>query len=627
MLTDYQREFLHPDSEFSPIPFWFWNDILDKGEIDRQICEFKKKGVDGFVIHPRIGLPKKIEYLSDEFMDYVKFAVERAKELHMKVVLYDEAMYPSGSAHGQVVQYNPKFASKGLKMVSKYIPDEDDVLVAIIDVNTETDERVEAVGELLEGFERFYFVMTNSEGTIRGIHFGEDDGQPNAPKSADLLNPEAVKCFINLTHERYYECLSDYFGNTIIAMFTDEPMILGRRHRKGLIEWTDNFLSYYIENGGKVTDLPLLFERDNGDCKEKKHYKKVVKQLLSQSFYNQIAIWCRTHNIKLTGHPESSEDIGLLKYFDIPCQDIVWRFVEPEGQKGIIGKHSTMAKCSSDSARHHNKLRNGNECFGCCGAKDDPFLFTREDMKWYLDWLFVRGVNMIYPHAFFYSIRDARKDERPPDVGMNSGFWDEYKEITDYIKRMSQLLTGSVNITDVAILCTQDKLPWEIAKPLFENQIEFNYLEEELLSNCQIDNGYISIAQQKYHVIIVEDEYSRETQAYLKQFKECGGIIIDGDFKDLVNNVRKHAVQDMYIMPAHEDLRKTHIRKEKTEFILLTNEGEQMISTELHLNYGYVNEIWDAEKGMIEKLLEPTEKVTLKLERRKSLILVVNSIN
>ena len=32
-----------------------------------------------------------------------------------------------------------------------------------------------------------------------------------------------------------------------------------------------------------------------------------------------------------------------------------------------------------------------------------------KDMKWYLDWLFVRGVNMIFPHAFYYSLRDRRK--------------------------------------------------------------------------------------------------------------------------------------------------------------------------------------------------------------------------
>src|SRR5690625_5863442 len=35
----------------------------------------------------------------------------------MSVILYDEAMYPSGSAKGKVVKANPEYASRGLKML------------------------------------------------------------------------------------------------------------------------------------------------------------------------------------------------------------------------------------------------------------------------------------------------------------------------------------------------------------------------------------------------------------------------------------------------------------------------------------------------------------------------------
>ena len=85
-----KNSFLNPDNEFTPIPFWFWNDTLDKAEIKRQIMDFYDKGVMGFIIHPRIGIPEDIEYLSDRFMDYVKYAVELAADLGMLVILYDE---------------------------------------------------------------------------------------------------------------------------------------------------------------------------------------------------------------------------------------------------------------------------------------------------------------------------------------------------------------------------------------------------------------------------------------------------------------------------------------------------------------------------------------------------------
>src|SRR5699024_568455 len=84
------------------------------------------------------------------------------------------------------------------------------------------------------------FIETFSEGTIRGIHFGEDDGEENATASADLLNPDAVAKFIQITHDTYYETLKEFFGNTVIAMFTDEPDLLGRGSKRGLKAWTSH---------------------------------------------------------------------------------------------------------------------------------------------------------------------------------------------------------------------------------------------------------------------------------------------------------------------------------------------------------------------------------------------------
>ncbi|MBP3889506.1 MAG: hypothetical protein J6F30_17940 [Cellulosilyticum sp.] len=626
MIMDYRYQFLHPDKEFSPFPFWFWNDYLDKEEINRQIEAFKEKGIDGFVIHPRIGLPIEMDYLSDEFMEYVKFAVERASKLDMKVILYDEGMYPSGSANGKVVKANPNFASKGLMMTKQLALEEGDVLIATIDINQKTGERmVASPNDNLEQCERYYFIQTYSNGTIRGIHYGEDDGEENAPKSADLLNLEATQCFITHTHQRYYDCLAEHFGNTIIAMFTDEPSILGRCGKEGLIPWTDNFLEFYTSLGGKITDLPLLFEKE-GHEQVKVCYKRAVNKLLLQNFYGPIVSWCHEHQIQLTGHPESSEDIGLLSQFDIPCQDIVWRFVAPEDGSSITGPHSTMGKCSSDAARHRNKLRNGNECCGCCSPLDHPYFFRREDFKWYLDWLFVRGVNMIIPHAFFYSMRELRKDERPPDVGMNSEFWESYHELSDYIKRMSQLLVESNNVTKIAILCTQDQLPWEIAKPLYENQIEFNYLEEELFTECTIHKGQLEIANQKYHILLVDDyyTYSKETEAYLEGFKAAGGIVLHTSAATVVEEIKSHTDLDFEIKPSNVNLRKTHIRKGEIDFILLTNEGEEIIVTEVYIKRGRIYEIWDAELGKVERLEQPTDRIGLSLDRRKSTILVMH---
>lgn len=132
MLENLKKEFLQPSEEFTPIPFWFWNDYLTEEELDRQMLAFKEKGVDGFVIHPRLGLPEEIGYLTDTYFHYIRYAVKRASQLHMKVVLYDEAMYPSGSCHGQVVRENPAFASRGLRMSDRESAEEGELLIAAV---------------------------------------------------------------------------------------------------------------------------------------------------------------------------------------------------------------------------------------------------------------------------------------------------------------------------------------------------------------------------------------------------------------------------------------------------------------------------------------------------------------
>ena len=130
-------------------------------------------------------------------------------------------------------------------------------------------------------------------------------------------------------------------------------------------------------------------------------------------------------------------DIGAERYFQIPGQDLVWRYVEP-GPKALEGQHSTMAKCASSAMLHLGFRRNSNELYGAYGHN-----LTFDEMEWLANWCFVRGQNFLIPHAFYYSIRGPRLDERPPDVGPNSAWWNKYKPYADASSRLSWLNTDS----------------------------------------------------------------------------------------------------------------------------------------------------------------------------------------
>ena len=540
----------NPPEEFSPVPFWFFNDSPDEEKIAEELKDIKAKGVDAIVLHPRIGIPENVPYLSDAYFQAVRFIVKCADALGMKIVLYDEGMYPSGSAHGMVVAQNPDYASKGIRL----------------------SDRPEG-GEVIAAFEDGkYLVYGFTGGTIRGIHFGEDDGEAGAPKSADILNPDAVELFIRLTHDRYYEELKEYFGNTVIAFFTDEPCALGR-NAAAYREWVPGLERELTAGGGRLQELEALFTGEKNATTAL--YHRLIKKHLRETFYARLSRWCEAHGIALMGHPEASDDVEEELYFQIPGQDLIMRRVSPE-TGGLLEFDSVQARLCADIARHLGRRRNANECFGVCSRKPWEWHFTGRDMIWYINWLSIRGVNLLVPHAFYYSTAGKRKEERPPDVGPNNIWWPHYRRISDYIKRLSFLMTDSVNGARVAVLVDNNRVPYREVACLYENQIEFNYLPVALLPECEVKEGRLCIREYAYDIVLdvyglLEENTERREQLSGVCVSTCAQECCLPDLRSVFTDV-----------PCPY-LRAVCLKKWGTQMVLFSNEGEETVRTEVTL--------------------------------------------
>ena len=588
--ADVLKSILYPSEEFTPIPFWFFNDEPNEEKIRRQLEDYVEKGVNGLVLHPRIGVPEDIPYLSDKYFEVVRFIVRCAHELKMQVVLYDEAMYPSGSAHGMVVAENPEYASKGIRIVQ---------------------ESEEFAGEEITRFadgSRLIYGFTG--GTIRGIHFGEDDGEPGAPKSADILNADAVDTFIRMTHDRYYEELKEYFGNTVIAFFTDEPSALGRRASR-FREWLPGLEKEILEQGGRLEDLKALFVKETNETTV--IYHKLIKKYLREIFYKKLSDWCEGHGIALMGHPEVSDDVEEQLYFQIPGQDLIQRRVAPE-TGGLTEFDSVQAKLAADIARHLGRRRNANECFGICYRNKITWYFTGADMKWYIDWLGIRGVNLFVPHAFYYSVTGARKDERPPDVGPNNIWWPHYRKVSDYIKRLSYLMTDSVNGAKVAVLCHNNQVPYKELATLFENQVEFNYLPIALLPECTVKEGKLCIGDYTYEAVlnVCDPQWDDLVAEGVKIFHDEESLLAAGIYKTVCT-----------VVPC-KDLRVSKLKKDNVELFVFSNEGEQPIRINVDLLSDAKNavlvDLWRGEAKAVEYQDDGTFRLVIHPRETRALI-------
>jgi hypothetical protein len=586
---DLPPDFIDPPREFSVMPFWFWNDTLKDEEIVRQIADFEEHGVYGLVIHPRIGLPESMAWLSDDMIHSMRVAIEECSRRKMYVVLYDEGMYPSGSSSGQVVARNPQHAARGLARI-ELKPGENLKLPDRATLIATTDR---------PGAGKVAIIEKPSAGVIRGIHYIGEGGShllEETPPAADILNPDAVRSFMDLVYERFSAEFGNYFGTTILGIFTDEPSPLGRGSEKGILPGNAALLpqiSRIIGYDIKPFLADLWYNDSPESQKHRRDYFRAVNICLGENYYHLLGNWCSNHGISLMGHPAGSMDIGAERYFQIPGQDLVWRYVEP-GPGAIAGEHSTMAKCASSAMIHQGLRRNSNELYGAYGHN-----LTYSEMEWLAKWCFVRGQNLLFPHAFYYSIRGPRYDERPPDVGPNSAWWNDYKAFADGCRRLSWLNTDSKQVCSIAILCEADYLPDKSAKICYQHQCDFNYIEiRHLWEDSEVDEKGIHISGMDYSALIIDSLSAIPEKAipYLKKLADNHRLIIRGNSpyteisegslyytsaSELMAAIDNLINPDIMLGPSSENIRYRHVIKGNDHYYILFNEETGEVKTKI----------------------------------------------
>jgi hypothetical protein len=648
--------FVDPPREFGIMPFWFWNDDLDEAELLRQIRAFHAKGFGGFIPHARIGLSRRVGYLTAEFFRLVRIAVAEAARLGMKVVLYDEGSYPSGSAQGQVVAENPAYAARCLIALQHAIKgpahgywhpnpgrglsDElvcvvlgresapnvlDPASLACLDIQApelvrydvpEGDWRLIALWNVFSG------------GTIRGVFAEEEDQHASAPPAGDLLNPEAVACFLRHTHDQYYAHLQAHFGQTVVAMFTDEPMVLGRGPKRGPDPWP--FTGGFLDDVQADWDddvrcwLPALWL----DCGPRSAdfrqiYTRAVYERLERVFYGAQSDWCREHGLALTGHPAESNDFGSLRRFQWPGQDMVWRWVTPGAESALVGPHSCAPKCASSAAALQGSRRNATEALGAYGWQ-----LTLDEAKWLLDWHLVRGNNLFYLHACFYSIRGRRAFESEPDIGIHNSWWPYFQILGDYLRRVCWLLTDGHEVCDVAVLTNPDNAAWSAAKYLYQNQFDFIYIDDEALKQAAIEAGRLAIGPHRFRAVVCDPPLRGASEALTAFAAEGGLVLANWQPATLIEALMAGVGRDVD-WPAAPDLRVLHYHKENRHFYFFVNEGDQAIEGDLSLATTGALECWDPLDGTARPwpgaTLDSRTHTHLHLERRQGLILAVDT--
>ena len=523
----------NPPAEFRGIPFWSWNGKLEEKELRRQIRVMKEMGFGGFFMHSRLGLAT--EYLGPDWFRMVNACIDEARQLGLSAWLYDEDRYSSGSAGGEVGK-EKRFRYRTLQY--EILPSErfreGDVawFAGIFRGCTLCSPRRLHPGDSLkegESFLRFFQKYVSRRNW---------DNNSFAP---DLMNPEAVRKFIRLTHERYAaNCPEEEFGKTVPGIFSDEPHCSN---------WTENMEELFQRRYGidLLDRLPELFFLVEGEeCSELRwKWVNLRSELLCKAFAGQISDWCHAHGLRFTGHVfgedsvlSQTEKVGsamrFQEYLDLPGVDLLgeqWMSFDAILQTASVAHQKGTGKTLC-------------ETFAGCGWD-----FPLASQKAVADWQAALGITIFCQHLSLYTMEGWAKRDYPPSFLDQSPWHTVSRPLQDYFARLGALLTEGEAVRPILVVhplestwiwkpegCRSPeeermevrRLP-RLRNALLAAKLAFDYGDEELLAHSGSVEGRLLRAGKAVYSLLILPEMRTIRSSTLRlaeEFADAGGTVL-----------------------------------------------------------------------------------------------------
>lgn len=543
------QEFKNPNRSNSLIPFWALNGTLESKKLKEQIDLMIEKGIYGAFLHARAGIDSsKTPYFSKGWWEALDSIMVYAHKKNFELWLYDEDKWPSGSAGGRTIASNPtEFVKKGLLFTKSQLQEGDIYPINKLDnlkifaVKMTSDKTFDPKSTI----DLTYHKVDQWEvpkGTWTILTFKQVIDNRKFPNTQiDYLNKNAVKKFIDITHEEYYKRYNKLFGNTIPGIFFDE-IYFNRAQPKNVLPWSNDFAeSFKKRKGYDILDkLPaLVMKCPNSESLNYDYYEELTYRY-NQAWFKQIADWCNNHDIGLTGHTEELfetykgegdyiKTIGSLQFPGTDNEDFRYNF--PRYIQWYKPKQLASA------ADIYGRNRSTVEAMGGGG-----YIITPEEYRYGLASLGVCGINFFIPHFFSYTIDNIKAyKDWPPSWFFRNPYWKYFKPLSDYGRRISYMNRQGSHVCHVALLypLTEQWASGYTGKPdsrnyeavqeiLLNNQIDYDVINPDafLKSNCS--TGNIKLYNESYKVLILPsiNKISYETAKKIADFYDKGGIVI-----------------------------------------------------------------------------------------------------
>ncbi len=568
---------LNPAHTYRPHTRWWWpGNAVTRDGIAWELEQMHQQGMGGVeIMSPwRMYAKGNIPYLSKEFLEMVKFAIETAERQGMEVAITFSPGWSFGGFwvpetqrskvltrawievsgpkefHQQLPEYTPP-ANSGLldSGFRSSAPDEEQIVAVV--AGKISGDRLEASSliDLTSRVERDLLHWEIPSGHWRIMVFrlkytGQlcqtTDNFPRRQWVLDHFSKVAVRNYCDYLGETYYEAFGEQFGRTLDTFFCDsfEIMVF-----PGTIHWSNAALDEFKAfKGYDLTPyLPAVWW-DIGELTPRIRYdvNDFLGWLGLDATFLTFIDWCGKHNVEARIQPH-------------------YRFTEEIIQGAGLAPRPEMEVTTDRFAVVMNPRKQvaaGGHLYGrrIISAESYTFLHTEryrttlEQMKGATDAFLRDGVTQFYNHGYIYSpemhVAPSRDMPWANRISHWNVWWKYYHHLTEYVSRCCFLLRQGEFAGDVMIYSPQSTvwtetvlfdnnqrvMPFgDVGKALVANGYDFDPVNDDVLQHrAEVDKGRIKVRDLRYRFLIMPRTTAVPvpTMEFIREFVLGGGVVI-----------------------------------------------------------------------------------------------------
>lgn len=431
-LAALRQSFLAPPPDSRIMMRWWWfGPAVAKPELARELEAMKAGGIGGVEVQPVYPLEpddasrgiKNLPFLSDEFLEAVRFANDKARQLGLRVDVTLGSGWPYGGASVGVDQAAGKLrVERAAARAGSSRP-----MPPAIGAGEQLITRLPAgdgSGDTL------FFIASRTGMMVKRAALGAEGFVLNHYDRA------ALDSYLETVGSRLMRAFD---GSPPYAIFCDSLEVYES-------DWTPDFLETFAARRGYdlTPHLPALVRDAGPETAALRHdWGQTLTELVGERFVAPLQAWARRNHTKLRmqGYGIPPATVSLSKSVDLP-----------EGE-GAQWKTLSATRWASSASHLAGGSVTSSETW--TWLHSPVFRATPLDMKAEADRHFLQGINQLIGHGWPYT------PERIEDPGWRfyaagvfndkNPWWIVMPDVALYLQRLSFVLRQGTPMNDVAV--------------------------------------------------------------------------------------------------------------------------------------------------------------------------------